>query len=98
MKVEKDNTIVNRVNKTKEIRFPNLQELQEQRAAEFRAEQRAEKQQQKQTEKQQRRAREEQAKLRSYESIMTGETMRSNAEMPASVDDRYVRIFAHSQQ
>eukprot|EP01033_Poteriospumella_lacustris_P003608 gene3607-2601_t len=67
MKVEKDNTIVNKINKTKEIRFPNLQELQEQRAAEFRAEQRVEKQQQKQAEKQQRRAREEQAKLRSYE-------------------------------
>lgn len=48
-------------------RFPNLAELQEERAAAFRAEQRAEKQQQKVLEKQYRREREEQAKMRSFE-------------------------------
>lgn len=66
MHVEKDNEIVKRITKTKETRFPNLQELQEERAAEHRAELKAERRNQLQTEKQQKKEREEQAKLRSY--------------------------------
>jgi hypothetical protein len=93
IRVEKDNAIVNRINKTKEIRFPNLAELQEERAAAFRAEQRAEKQQQKVLEKQYRREREEQAKMRSFESMMDTDQMRSNADMPASVDDSAAKNF-----
>ncbi len=39
MKVVKDNVIVNRINRTKEERHPDLAALQEQRAVEFRAQQ-----------------------------------------------------------
>ena len=66
LRIEKDNAIVKELNKTKETKFPNLQELQEQRAAEHRAELKAERRNQLQTEKQAKREREEQAKLRSY--------------------------------
>ena len=66
IRIEKDNSIVNRLNKTKEVRHPNLAELQEHRAAEYRAEMRAERQRQKVTEKQQRWEKEQQAKLRNY--------------------------------
>jgi hypothetical protein len=66
MKVEKDNTIVNRLNRTKEEKFPDLAAMQEERAREFRSEQKAEKQAKAQAEKQAKREREEQAKLRSY--------------------------------
>jgi len=88
IQVVKDNSVVNRLNKTKEIRYPNLAEMQEQRAAEFRQEVRNERQKQKQSEKQQRWEREQQAKLRNYSSIMVEENMRSNADVEGTVDDR----------
>lgn len=69
MKVIKDNTIVNALNRTKEERFPNLAELQEARAAEFRAEQKQQRRDQLARDKSERREREEQAKLRSYEYV-----------------------------
>jgi hypothetical protein len=74
-------------------RFPNLAELQEQRAAEFRAEKKAETRMRLQAEKSAKREREEQAKLRSYSSIMRQDHMTSNAEMHATEDDRYVTLF-----
>jgi hypothetical protein len=37
IRVVKNNTIVNKVNKSKEERFPDLAELQEKRAKEFRS-------------------------------------------------------------
>jgi hypothetical protein len=67
LRVTKDNTIVNALNRTKEERFPNLPDLQEARAAEFRAEQRQLKKEQLAQEKVARRTREENAKLRSFE-------------------------------
>lgn len=93
IRVEKDNAIVNRMNRTKEEKFPDLASLQEERAREFRAEQKATKQTQAQTEKQARRAREEQAKLRSYSSMMVEENMKSNADIVATVDDSAARVF-----
>ena len=66
MKVEKDNSIVNKLNKTKEEKFPDLAAMQEERAKEFRAEQKAEKRCKEQAEKQAKKEREEQAQLRSY--------------------------------
>lgn len=67
LRVIKDNSIVNALNRTKEERFPNLAELQEARAAEFRAEQRQLKKEQMMKEKADRRDREEKSKLRSFE-------------------------------
>jgi hypothetical protein len=93
LKVEKDNAIVNRINRTKEEKFPDLAALQEARAKEFRAEQKAVKQSQEQALKQARREREEQAQLRSYASVMVEDKMKSNADMPASADDSAARAY-----
>lgn len=67
--------------------FPNLAELQEQRAAEFRAERKAETRAKFQADKVAKREREEAAKMRNYSSIMSSDNMTSNADMEASADD-----------
>lgn len=66
VRVEKCNAIVNRLNRTKQERFPDLAAEQEQRAAEFRAQQKAQRRTQIAQEKEAKRKREEDAKLRSY--------------------------------
>jgi len=93
LRVEKDNSIVNRLNKTKEEKFPNLAELQQERAAEFRAAQKQEKRAEFVAQKTAKREREEQAKMRSYSSIMKVEKMHSNAEVESSVDASAARKF-----
>ena len=93
IRVEKNNVIVNRLNKTKEERFPNLAAEQEARAAEFRSEEKAAKRAAAQAEKSARLAREEAAKIRSYASIMVPEKMTSNAEFAASVDESAAKDF-----
>lgn len=67
LRIEKDNVIVKALNKTKVTEFPNLQELQELRAAEFRADIKAGRRQVQADEKRLKKEREEQARLRSYE-------------------------------
>ena len=93
LKVVKDSSVVNRINKTKEERHPNLAELQLARAAEFRAAAKEERRAQLQTEKTARREREETAKLRSYSSIMKAEKMVSNADVQGSKDDSAAKAF-----
>ena len=93
MRVEKNNTIVNRLNKTKEERFPDLAAAQEARAAEFRAQLKAEKRASVQTEKQAKKEREEAARIRSYASIMVEEKMHSNTEFGATVDETAAKCF-----
>jgi hypothetical protein len=87
MRVEKNNAIVNRLNKTRDERFPNLAEQQESRAAEFRAEEKDKKRENMKKDKADKRAREEAAKVRSYASVMVEENMKSNAEFGATTDD-----------
>jgi hypothetical protein len=87
MRVEKNNAIVNRLNKTRDERFPNLAEQQESRAAEFRAEEKDKKRENMKKDKADKRAREEAAKVRSYASVMVEENMKSNAEFGATIDD-----------
>lgn len=67
---EKDNAIVNALNRSKEERFPDLEAEQAERAAEWRREQKRIKQQRSAEEKAERRRREEEKKLRSYDSLM----------------------------
>lgn len=87
MIVVKDNAIVNRISKTKEERFPNLEEEQLQRAQERRAAAKDEKRRQMFDEKIIKREREVQAKLRSYDSIMKPEKMKSVSKYGSSADD-----------
>lgn len=84
MKVVKDNSIVNALNRTKTESFPDLAALQEARAAEHRAELKAKKRADMAAEQQAREEAEEAARLRSYESLMHGE-MKSNADLAANL-------------
>jgi hypothetical protein len=97
IKVEKDQTIVNKINKTKEERSPDLAALQQQRAEEIRSQQKQEKKQiqetQRITQKKERWEQEQAANLRSYKSIMKEEKMKSNYDVDASVDDSSARKF-----
>jgi hypothetical protein len=95
MKVAKDNSIVNRLNKTKEERFPNLAQLQEERAAEFRAALKEERRSQLQSEKEAKKEREKQKEMRSYSSMMRPEKMTSNDEIAGggTKDDSAARKF-----
>ena len=89
IRVTKDNTIVNRINKTKEVRFykynyfiklnsnhvsqeshPNLAEIQEERAKEFRAAAKQEKKIKEEFEKNAKKQREEEAKLKSFQYVL----------------------------
>lgn len=93
IRVTKNNVIVNRINKTKEERFPDLAALQEQRAVEFRATLKQEKRHQLQSEKTARREREEQARVRSYASVMVADKMKSNTDFESSTDDSASKVF-----
>lgn len=93
IRVVKDNSIVNRINKTKDERFPNLQQLQEERAAEFRAVLKEERRSQLQLEKTARREREVAKELRSYSSLMKPEKMVSNSELAGDGKGDAVRKF-----
>lgn len=93
MRIEKDNSTVKQINKTKEILFPDLAELQESRAAVFRAENKAEKQRKAASEKEDRRQKEESARLKRYTDVMTEDNMMSNAEANATIDDSSARDF-----
>eukprot|EP01038_Epipyxis_sp_PR26KG_P010460 gene10460-14051_t len=93
LRIDKDNSIVKELNKTKEIRFPNLCEEQEARAAEFRTELKNERKNQFEMEKKAKKEREANAKIRNYSSIMTEENMKSNADVPSSVDDSAAKDF-----
>jgi len=95
--VIKDQTIVNKINKTKEERFPDLAALQQQRAEEVRSQQQREKKQIQETQritlKKEKWEKEQQANLRSYKSIMKEEKMKSNQDVEAAVDDSAARKF-----
>ena len=95
VKVVKDQSIVNKISKTKEERFPNLQQLQEERAAEFRAAQKEERRSQLQLEKEAKKEREKQKELQSYSAIMRPEKMKSNEEIAGggTKDDSAARAF-----
>jgi hypothetical protein len=66
IRIEKNNGIVKELNKTKTTEFPDLQEVQEQRAAEYRAEIKSERKAQQQIVKAQKREHQEAAHMRSF--------------------------------
>lgn len=93
IRVTKDNSVVNRINKTREERFPDLAEEQEARAREFRAEAKQEKRHKEASEREARRKREEEAKLRSFEGMMSADKMISTLDMQASADTTAAKDF-----
>ena len=97
IKVVKDNSIVNRISKTKREEFPNLSEQQQQRLHEImmekKAREKAEKQAQKEKEKQDAIDREKQKELESFSSIFANAEMTSTADIAASVDNSAAESF-----
>ncbi|XP_054709469.1 coiled-coil domain-containing protein 25-like [Uloborus diversus] len=87
IKVEKrQNDIINRLNKTKTSKFPDLQLEREQRDQKERQQQKQILRKEKELEKELAAKRAEEAKLRSYSSLMTG-TMQSNQDDGEDSDD-----------
>lgn len=86
MEVEKNNPIVNALNRTKEERHPDLYKEQQDRLREIQLEKkehrRAEEKARKLAEAEAKREKEE----RSYDRIMTGDKMTSNTEIEATAD------------
>lgn len=88
VRVEKrHNDVVNRLQKTKEEKFPDLRADREQRDHREAVEKRKKIQQEKQREKEEIRKRKEQAELRSYASLMKPENMTSNFDSGNDSDD-----------
>lgn len=88
VRVEKrHNDIVNRLQKTKVEKFPDLRAEREERDHKEAVEKRKKIQQEKQREKEDIRKRKEQAELRSYASLMKPENMTSNFDSGNDSDD-----------
>lgn len=86
MNVEKNNTIVRQIEKTKKEDHPDLAQLQQDRLREIQMEKKQEiKQKAKEKEEEKRKAMEEKERL-SYDRIMKEEKMTNTSEMKASVD------------
>ncbi|NP_001084524.1 coiled-coil domain containing 25 S homeolog [Xenopus laevis] len=80
MSVEKVNKIVNRLEKTKDERFPDLAAEKEARDREERNEKKVEVQEMKRKEKEEMKMKKEMEELRSYSSLMKSENMSSNQD------------------
>ncbi|XP_022798863.1 coiled-coil domain-containing protein 25-like isoform X2 [Stylophora pistillata] len=88
IKVEKRiNEIVNRLNKTKEEKFPNLREEREERDRLEREDGKQKLREQRQREKEEEKRRKEEAALRSYDSLMDSGKMKSNKDAESDEDD-----------
>ncbi|KAH3741889.1 coiled-coil domain-containing protein 25-like [Dreissena polymorpha] len=88
VKVEKRiNEIVNRLNKTKEEKFPDLRALREDRDRQEREDQKHQLQEQKKKEKEEMDRKEQEKSLRSYSSLMKEENMTSNKDAGNDSDD-----------
>ncbi|EDO37379.1 predicted protein [Nematostella vectensis] len=85
--VKRRNEAVNRLNKTKEERFPDLRQEREQRDREEREEEKKSQREKRQKEKEEEKRRKEEAALRSYDTLMSADNMRSNKECQSDEDD-----------
>lgn len=92
-KVVKNNSIVNKITRTKEERHPDLAALQEQRAEQFKAEQKSVKRSQVEATRTAERERKAAARIRSYVDVMDPTLMTANTDHTASVDDSAARGF-----
>ena len=93
VKVDKNNSIVNQLNKTKQERHPDLAKEQQDRLNEIQAELKAKRREEDKAkmlvELERQRVKEE----RSYERIMTNDNMMSNTEMNATADSTAAEEF-----
>ncbi|OQR75757.1 coiled-coil domain-containing protein 25-like, partial [Tropilaelaps mercedesae] len=86
----KENSITNRLMKTKSESHPNLREQREERDRLERMAQRKEESLQREREKEEAKKREEMKKLRSYDSLMKPEKMTTNADASGYDSDDFM--------
>ena len=91
VKVEKNNSIVNQLNKTKEERHPDLAKEQQDRLAEIQAELKAKRRAEDKAKRLEESERKREKEERSYDRIMTN--MTSNTEMNATADSTAAEEF-----
>eukprot|EP00956_Cyclotella_meneghiniana_P035478 scaffold115235_cov70-Cyclotella_meneghiniana.AAC.8 len=91
IKVDKNNSVVNQLNKTKEEKYPDLAKEQQDRLIEIQAELKAKRRAEEKTKKLQELERKREKEERSYDRIMTN--MTSNTEMNATVDSTAAEEF-----
>ena len=93
MKVEKNNAIVNRINKTKEEKYPDLYQMQQDRLREIQQQKKAfmkaEEKRKKLEELQKKKEKEE----KSYDRIFEKGGMTSNADMDATADNTAAEAY-----
>jgi len=89
---EKDNSIVNALNRTKEERYPDLEAEQAERAAQWRREQKRKKEEAKRREREERQKREEEKKLQSYEGLMDNENDMTFTDQMESTEDQTAAV------
>lgn len=87
IKVEKKNEIVNRLNKTKVEKKPDLRTEREERDRRERETQKEKLREEKQKEKEEEEKKKQEAELRSYSSLMRSENMTSNQDAGYDSDD-----------
>lgn len=87
---KKINEIVNRLNKTKEVRDVDMKEERERRDRQEREDQKKLKREEKKQEKLAMKLKQEQDELRSYSSLMQPDKMRSNKDVDSDASDDFM--------
>ncbi|KAL3776689.1 hypothetical protein ACHAWO_003102 [Cyclotella atomus] len=93
VKVDKNNSIVNQLNKTKQERHPDLAKEQQDRLNEIQAELKAKRREEDKAKRLVELERQRVKEERSYERIMTNDNMMSNTEMNATADSTAAEEF-----
>lgn len=86
MKVEKNNSIVTKINKTKEEKYPDLYKMQQDRLREIQQQKKAFMKAEEKKKKMDEIQRKKEIEERSYDRIFQSANMTSNAEKEASAD------------
>ena len=93
VKVDKNNSIVNQLNKTKQERHPDLAKEQQDRLYEIQAELKAKRRAEDKARRLEELERKKEKEERSYDRIMTDNNMMSNTEMNATADSTAAEEF-----
>jgi ribosomal protein L15 len=93
VKVDKNNSIVNQLNKTKQERHPDLAKEQQDRLNEIQAELKAKRREDDKAKRLEELERQRVKEERSYDRIMTNDNMMSNTEMNATADSTAAEEF-----
>merc|ERR1719223_2324600 len=93
MQVEKNNSIVNALNRTKVERTPDLYKEQQDRLAEIQAEKKQQRRMELKKEKSEALERKKRAEELSYDRIMTSDNMTSNADIEGTADETAAQAY-----